>query len=238
MRTVIATVCFGGVEYFTLAEIMFESLAKVGSTAERVCIGDREYPFNPALGVTCVVLTKSPSMKASAMGSLGLKSGNYGMLVDSDMVFTKNPDFLFCGDKVRVSTTAVPLASTSFSFNRMYFTEDESRSIPFSKPCINTGLMVFPGAIAGWFSKAWGDFHGQSIGDDDGDYVTVCDQPALEVLLWRGVLKAEYLPTTLMHFPAGTKNQPHADSICLHFTGYARNQEGKRRIAEDMRKAV
>lgn len=229
---------FGQGEYLSLAVMLFESLHRAGSTAERVCVTDRDHDFPPHLNVRCVVMEHSVSMKAAAPGIFSLKDEDYIMLVDSDMIFCRNPDFLFEGDQVRVATTGVPVVSSQFTFNRAFLEDYEVAKIPRARCCINTGLMVFPGDKAASFAETWATFHLSVRGEEKGGYILLHDQPALEALLIRGVLCAELLPGAFMHFPAGTKNPPSADCVVLHFTGYPRTQSGKSRIAAAMSAAL
>lgn len=237
MGRVIATVAFGSDEYFMLAEMMFESLYKTGSTADRVCLSDREWAFPAHLGVRCLVSPKSVTMKASAPLKMNLSDEDYLMLVDSDIIFIKNPDYLFAGE-VRVATTGIPVVGTVFDFNRVYLESWELDRIPKTRRCINTGLMVMRGDLAGDFARAWSEFHLEVRGESADEYVCLQDQPALEALLIRGALRAEMLPSYLMHFPAGTKRAPHPECVVLHFTGYPRTKGGKTRIALAMRRAL
>lgn len=240
MRRIVATVAFGAPEYLECAEVMFRSLRLAGWEGECVCVSDREHPFEPELRVETVLVAREQSAKAAAAAKLVQDPSDVVMLVDSDILFLFDPMPLLekCarGRKVMCATTGYPLKR--FAFSRRHLTRDEINRMDDKRPCLNTGLMVFPGELAASFCGAWAGYHAEVRGELEDDYNVLGDQPALEALVYRGKLEVERLPWELMFFPSTSTMEPPAGTGVLHFTGFPHTESGKRALLDCMRDSL
>lgn len=241
MRRVVATVAFGAIEYLQAAEIMFRSLRVAGWEGECVCLSDQFYPFARELDVSTQKIPAVRNVKAAAASTLVSKPYDVLLLADSDMVWQRDPSSLLDqyekGPRVACGTTAYPLHN--FPYNLKHFSEADKAAIPPDQGSLNTGVMIFPGALAGAFCGRWSFAHAKlAAGMPLTDGIqTLGDQPVLEWLVHRRELMVERLFPGVMAFPAFLAGPPSRDAYVLHYTGFAYHEAGKLKQLDAMRAA-
>lgn len=233
------TEAFGGGLYFACAELMFRSARLAGFSGKLAAICDRDYQFDPVLGVTVHVHGADPRAKTVIHEYEVMSSFGRVYHADSDILFTKNPDdVLPQGDDAPPLFSCTGLPLKIFGFNKQYLTNAEIMALPGNQRCLNTSVYSLPAAGAAAFLRTWGEYHSKARPEAlEGDYTTLRDQPALEALGVRGILRFELMPPEWMYWPATqTTRPPHENCLARHYTGFPYTAAGKARLLDAMDK--
>jgi hypothetical protein len=237
-KNMVYTVAFGAPEYFELAELMFRSLRLTGWRGEAVCLVDTYRDFPPELGVDVIEVvsaTPRPDWKCILAELVDLKFYHNVLFVDSDILFLRNPAEYLGRDFPAVQVAQVDLPLRASRFNQLYLSAPEKAAIPPELTTVNTGAILFPGALAPAFMAAWSAYHLANRKPPVGVAVTLCDQPALEALLFRGELKADRMPRGYMEI-AGLLDFAELSPAALfaHYLGNGNTLEAKQKCRETM----
>ena len=245
MKTLVYTTAFGMEHFFLLAEQMLVSLRTRGYQGDVVVLTDREYAFPSLLNAKNLILPGNPQprlVKAALPSLLDTSGYDKILFVDSDVVFLRHPEPLF---KLADSRMAIakyqkyPL--DRHSFNLKLFTSLERKNPRLrDAESINTGAMVFPGALFNNYMAVWGGKWRNTVPQKplnkfSGDYLEQ-DQPVMQTLLTHGFLEYEYIPDTLQLMPMfHTEKEPlHPDAVLIHLCGALRNAQKKQQVLEIM----
>ncbi len=235
---------FGKDYYFLLAAEMVKSARLHGFTGEIVILTDRPYSFEGAK--TCVMeMTKNDLWRTAILRAVNTDSFEKILYVDTDVVFTRNPDYLMKSDKVAISTIGNSLCTAIITNH--YLTEKEKREAEETKNRgICSGTISFPGKLAKEFMPVWED-RWKSFDKSNAPYIhgrevswELWDECALQSMCLRGEIDWEFIPSQLVNFPCipiNIEGKFNRDTACMHFVGFANGDKEKAAILEWMQTA-
>lgn len=247
MRNLVYSTAFGKPYYFELAQEMIFSLRRVGYSGEIIILTDRPYHFEGALGIEIDI--GDGLWKAAILKAVNPEVYDRILFCDTDIVFTRNPRDIFnlTGTRVAMETFYVG----QYPIHSQFLSEAEKA---IGGPCLNSGTLVFDGAMASEILSTWEDAWKQAPADglpDIWDGVEkkakasgiyeLWDQAVLQKLVLSGQIETEFIPKEMVCFPAlqmfaDLPDRPMTlDTVLIHFCGPMQTDSNKSILLEWMR---
>lgn len=232
---------FGPEHYFLLANEMVKSARRQGFTGEIVILTDKPYQFDGAIAHV-LEMTERDLWRTSIWKAVDVESYEKILYVDTDFVFTGNPEKLMESDKVAITATGNLLCyaaiTTAFLTNKERQEAKEKRTVG-----ICSGTVAFPGKGAEAFLKAW-EMRWRSFDLSDAPFVMdnpvhpqLWDECALQTMCIRKEIDWEFIPYEKVLYPAFIgldRRQFSPKVIGLHFVGPIQNESNKMQMLEWM----
>ena len=230
---------YGDPIYKQLCQEMVSSARANGFKGEVIILTDAPHEFEGARNIV-LELGKRELWRTAIRNVLSIEAYEKIAYIDSDIIFTKNPEYLMGFEKIAISSAGNPLTGAIVASH--FLRESEKRYAAENKlKGINSGTVVFPGKGAYEFLANW-EARWQSFDFDNAPYVLgkpykeeLWDECALQSLCIRGEIEWEFIPSEMVLFPnmQFLNAAPFSkETVCIHFVGSSHLDGGKEKNLE------